>query len=244
MLYWRKIIRRSLAKFGIKISRVPKGIGGNAFLDMRMLLDSIHPLIFDVGANVGQSVEYFLSVFPAAEIYSFEPSPSVFEKLQMNTAKFDRVRLWNQAFGSSNTELELLEHNASEWTSFLPPDGLNRRKVERRTRVPVTTIDDFCETHGINRIDILKSDTQGYDLEVFKGAAKTFLRGAITLVYCELPLAKHYQRESSCADLFNFLVEHGFSLVSLYDINYEAGVASWTDGLFIHADSRKYGNAT
>lgn len=235
---WRKPVRYSLAKAGFKISRVPRGIGGNAFADMRTLIDHDHPRIFDVGANIGQSVESFLQYFRNAEVHSFEPSPSVFEELQKNTRQYERVHIWNYALGSSNTQLELLENAAAEWTSFLRPSSTGVGTVARRTMVPVTTVDDFCHEQKIATIDILKSDTQGFDLEVFKGATQMFGRHAIRLVYCEMILSEVYEGMPSIADLYNFLTHHGFVLVSLYDLHYRNGLACWTDGLFIHTDAK------
>ena len=38
-------------------------------------------LIFDIGANIGQSIDRFQSIFPKSKIYSFEPTPNLFENL-------------------------------------------------------------------------------------------------------------------------------------------------------------------
>jgi FkbM family methyltransferase len=174
---WRKVARNSLARFGFKISRVPKGIGGNAFADMRTLIGHDHPVIFDVGANVGQSVGAFLSYFSKAQIHSFEPSPSVSETLKGHTRQYDRVQTWNQGLGSSKTQLELLENSpgeAGEWTSFLRPGRKWVGTIVRRTMVPVTTVDEFCHEQKIASVDILKSDAQGFDMEVLKGASQSW----------------------------------------------------------------------
>jgi hypothetical protein len=47
-------------------------------------------------------------------------------------------------------------------------------------------------------------------------------------------IADLYAGMPSFGQLFDFLVNHGFSLVSFYDISYDRGLAAWTDGLFIH----------
>jgi FkbM family methyltransferase len=231
---WQKLARSSLAKFGFAVRRVPNGIGGNAFADMRTLIGHDHPVILDVGANIGQSVDIFLSHFSNAEIHSFEPSPAVYETLKKNTRERECVHTWNQALGSSKTQLELLENASPEWTSFLKPGRKGVGTVARRTMVPITTVDDFCRGQKITAIDILKSDTQGFDLEVLKGAAQMLKTGAIRLVYCELILSELYDGMPSFGDLYNFLINQGFALVSFYDINYENGLAGWTDGLFIY----------
>jgi len=233
-LSWRKLARRLLARYGYRISYAPDGVGGNPFMDMSRLLGHAHPLILDVGANTGQSVERFRSTFPKAVIHSFEPSPSVFQTLTHNTAGLSNVHLWNCALGASTTSLDLLENSMSEWTSFLPPGGSAWGQVVRKTVVPVRTLDDFCLEHSIERVDILKSDTQGYDMEVLKGARGMFARNAVVCIYCELIFSELYAGMPSFGDVCNFLDQSGFVLVSLYDIAYENGLAAWTDGLFVN----------
>ena len=235
----RKLARSSLATLGFKVSRVPHGVGGNAFADMKRLIGHDHPLIFDVGANIGQSVELFRSYFAHAQMHSFEPSPSVFQKLKENTGKYKTGQhAWNCALGSSNAQLQLLENRSAEWTSFLKPSSEGVGAVTREVIVPVRTVDEFCHEQNIRSIDILKSDTQGFDLEVLKGATEMFARNAVRLVYCELIIANLYEGMPPFGDVCNFLTSHGFELVSFYDISYARGLASWTDGLFIHRSTK------
>ncbi len=201
---------------------------------MASFLDSKSPLIFDVGANVGQSIATFRTIFPCAKIHSFEPSPATFEKLKKNAAQLRDVYLWNCALGAIPGEQTLLENTLSEWTSFLQVSTFGWGTVAKKTQVPVQTVDEFCREHGIAQIDVLKSDTQGYELEVFKGAERMFATNAIKLVYCELIFSDMYQNMPSFCEVFDFLAKRNFVLVSFYDIAYEKKVASWTDGLFIN----------
>ena len=78
----RRAIRAMLGKLGYAISRTEGGLGGDPFADMHVLIGQDEPLILDVGANVGQSIEAFRSWFPDAHIHSFEPSPATFARLK------------------------------------------------------------------------------------------------------------------------------------------------------------------
>jgi len=42
----------------------------------------------------------------------------------------------------------------------------------RRARVTITTIDAFCSANNIDQISVLKTDTEGFDAEVLRGADK------------------------------------------------------------------------
>jgi len=229
-----KLVRRIFASFGYSISPQPQGIGGNAFADMASLVRTDHPVIFDVGANAGQSIENFRLWFKDAEIHSFEPSPATFQLLQRNVASDARIRPWNYALGAHQEDAEFLENTLPECSSFLPLGESGWGSVARKIKVPVRTVDDFCTEHGIGRINILKTDTQGYELEVFKGADRMFRQGAVDLVFCEMAIAEQYAGAPSFGQLYDYLVSQDFRLVSFYSIFYEQSLAAWTDGLFIH----------
>jgi FkbM family methyltransferase len=51
--------------------------------------------------------------------------------------------------------------------------------------VSVRTIDDFCAEQAIAEIDLLKIDTEGYDLQVLEGARSLLTRGRVRFVYSE-----------------------------------------------------------
>jgi FkbM family methyltransferase len=229
------LANRGLSRFGYQLRRCNDGIGVDQWSDMLRLIDSKRPLVFDVGANAGQSINWFRRIFPASEIHSFEPSPRVFSTLKQNHGATPGVRLWNCALGSEPGKLLLNENTLSEWSSLLPLDH-GWGKVERQTPVPIDTIDQFCARETIPQIDILKSDTQGYEMDVFRGAREMLNHGAIRLVYCEMIFSPQYTGQARFAEIYEFLVCHGFHLVSFYDIVHENGLASWTDGLFLHKE--------
>jgi hypothetical protein len=106
--------------------------------------------------------------------------------------------------------------------------------ITKETLVEVKTIDQFCRDEGIERIDILKSDTQGYDLEVFKGAERTIRENRIGLIYFEIIFCDMYKNLPSFSEVYDFLTGRDFLLVSFYQFHYQEQLASWTDALFVH----------
>jgi FkbM family methyltransferase len=231
---WRRSVRRVFHKLGYHISHFD-GVGGDPFRDMASFVHEEPPLIFDVGANVGQSIENFRSAFKKEiQIHAFEPSPTTFKQLKKNASQISNVHLWNCALGSSAQQLKLLENSKPEWSSFLPISAFARGSVVRETLVPMQTLDGFCQEHGISKIDILKTDTQGYELEVFKGAERTITEGRIGVLFCEVIFSDMYKGLPNFSQVFDFLTNHDFLLVSFYDIFHEKRLASWTDGLFVH----------
>src|SRR5437870_3865232 len=97
----RKSVKTLLRHAGIDIRFIPK-TGFDAFDDMRRLTASDSPVVFDVGANEGQSIARFRSIFPRPVIHSFEPGRDAFAKLKAQTANIPDLHLNNVAAGAQN----------------------------------------------------------------------------------------------------------------------------------------------
>lgn len=196
--------------------------GQDADWDIQAHVNRWFPVLFDVGANEGQTAKRFRALFPTATIHAFEPGPP-FERL----AQMPGIHAHNIALGSQPGTLTFNENTVSVMSSFLPlgPDGWG--EVTNRREVTVSTVDEFCAQHSIEHIDLLKSDTQGFDLEVLKGAERMFAQGGIRAVYLEVTFAKLYENLPTFDQLYSFLAERGFHLVGIYDLH-----GRWADALF------------
>lgn len=239
-------IRSILRKLGFDIIRFnPKPrlnsavdqTGRDPLNDMAGFLKSDAPVIFDVGANVGQSIRKFRTRFPDSKIHSYEPSPATFATLGQHTQGFENLRLWNHAIGSASGHLSFLENEHSDMSSFLPLSNFGWGSVVKESLVEVKTIDQFCAEQNIDRIDILKSDIQGYDFEVFKGAEQHMRAGKVGLIYFEIIFSDMYKNLPLFGEVCDFLLSKDFLLVSFYECFYQHRLASWTDALFVHKSS-------
>jgi FkbM family methyltransferase len=231
--------------FGYDVSRVNKfRRRADPFADMAFFLRTDRPMVFDIGANVGQSIRRFRSAFPSCEIHSFEPSPSTFETLRHNVANLGAVQLWNYGVGASDGHVTFFENTRSDMSSFLPLSGAGWGSIVGQTAVPVRSLDQFCREQHIERIDILKSDTQGYELEVLKGARRMCQENRITLVYLEMIISDMYENLPGLGATYSYLRDARFRLVSFYEIFYEQRLASWTDALFVHESQLLPGSQT
>jgi len=224
-------LRKQVQKLGIDVVRYRPTPGDHPVEDMARHLGTRSPLVIDVGANVGQSVRRFKAAFPSAVIHSFEPHPDAFRKLSAVAAEYRGVTPWNVALGSAAGRQELIAVDVSTMSSFLPRDKNAWGGEERVVPVEVLTVDDFIEQQGIERIDILKADTQGTELEVFKGAGRAMRDGRVQLVYFEHSFRGLYVGTPPLHEVLRFLSDHGFELVSMYDFNYRNDFLSWCDVL-------------
>jgi len=230
------LVRRLFHKFGFDISRFEENqLGRNPFADMeRFVADSDSTTIFDVGANVGQSVERFRLHFPLSQIHSFEPSPGAYRELQALAASRSGVTAWNVALGAAPGKAMLNENEYSVMNSMLELGEQGWGCVEKQTEVSLQSIDAFCREQNVDRIDILKSDTQGCDLDVFRGAEQMMRKHRIGLIMCEVNFAELYRGAAPFDAIFRFLLDRDFALVAFYAIHFSRNTAGWTDALFVN----------
>ena len=226
----KKIIRSAAAMLGYQITRRP----ADAFSDMRRFIPTgSDPVILDVGANLGQSAKRFKAVFPSSVIHSFEPSRETFALLQQTIANEENIFAWQCALGSSVGEQLFRENIESDMSSFLELSKAGWGEVKQQEKVAVTTVDQFLADHSIAKIDILKSDTQGYELEVFKGAEHAMRQSRIGLIYFEFIFAEMYRHLPTFDEVYRYLADRDFLLVAIYNFHRQNELASWADMLFI-----------
>ena len=242
-LYMKKIkegILKIFQSLGYRLSRIehaPITEQSNPYQDMQKLTgNNVNAVVFDIGANHGQSIEQFLSYFQEANIYAFEPSENVFKALSNSLiGKKNKVKLYNFGLGSVLEKKLLNESEYSVMSSFLEVGSTGWGKILHTTMVDIKTVDQFCWENNIHKIDILKSDTQGYDFEVLKGGIN-MLKKNVHIVYCELNFADMYINQGSFADICKLLVDNNFKLVKIYEVHIRNERWAWGDALFINLD--------
>jgi len=235
----KRILKKIVQSFGYKITKKSKMVllDEDPFLAVKNKLIGNNIVFFDIGANLGQTIKKMSSNYPKANIYAFEPSKKCFESLE-TSFKATNVNLYNLAVGSSCGHLEFNEYSWSALNSFLKR-AYGTAKILETYLVDVITIDEFCKKENISCINFLKTDTEGFELNVLKGASSMMEKNKIQFVYVEIFFNENYVGQSSFGDIYNFLLENSFELVRFYDVLYtDDGVASKTDALFINKNFR------
>jgi len=181
-------------------------------------------LIFDVGANVGQSVVEFQRDFPLATILSFEPDKNSFAILQRIND-----RAYNLAFSSSPGQLRFDNRSPDSKIRSIAND----QGDESLPIVSVTTVDHFCSEQNISHIDLLKIDTEGHDLEVISGASRMLRDGGIDAVIAECSLKQQSKRLVSYTQLQIAMRDRGYVCFGIYQQALGGNEINWGNCAFV-----------
>jgi FkbM family methyltransferase len=156
--------------------------------------------IFDIGANKGQSIRFFKSIFPQSRIVAFEPSEKTFNSLADFVAvkSYQDVSIFQTGVGEIHGEMNFYESVLDETSTFVLPNK-NSQYLKNKNRilfqksedafraitVQITTLDQFMEEKFIGHVDILKIDVEGFELEVLRGARNALANSRIRIIQLE-----------------------------------------------------------
>lgn len=164
---------------------------GELYLAKRVIgsfLPKVDPVLFDVGAHDGQYASLLAASVPNGVIFSFEPNPHAAEKMR-HSLTGERYRLFEQGFSDTPERRDLFINSADKADAC---SSVYREVVEQSRRVDTEavvcsfdTIDHFCETNKILKIDFLKLDVEGHEYAVLEGAEKMLAAGMIGMIQFE-----------------------------------------------------------
>jgi FkbM family methyltransferase len=184
--------------------------------------------IFDVGANIGQTSTDLTRYFTDAAIHAFEPVNSTFEILDKNLGNNKRIILNNFALGSENKELEILLYNESLINSLLNEvDPQNQQiSVENNRQTQVVKIvkgDEYSKLNNLGSIFLLKTDTEGYDLDVLRGFEAMIINKKIYFIFAEVTFDEADISHTSFFKINEYLNLHGYKFSGIYDSIHHGG---------------------
>lgn len=207
--------------------------------DERPIVRLLHRLVregdvfFDVGANLGF---YSFYVGPlcgkAGSVHAFEANPRLIPHLgrsiELNWAQ-SNIQLNAVAVGrQSDTYLPLYDPDRIGCSSLYTHEWLNR---DATVLVPVMTIDDYIRERKISRIDVMKIDIEGAEMEAFQGMEETFRVCPPRVIICELmPYENTYRPDSievlhralsaaNPSQIIEFLHAQGYEMFQIVEID-------------------------
>lgn len=241
----KKKINRFLSKFGFEVhgtgylqSIEKSDFKKDIFITQKELSGSKTKVIFDVGANRGNVSVKYADTFPVAEIFSFEPFEKAFQILASKTEHIPRIQTFQIGIAEYSGSKTFYENVNMDTNSTYEPDkmGLSSDQQVKNLSVSsihVTTLDEFSLKHSIQRIDILKMDIQGGELNALKGASNLLRNQAIGLIFMETYFREQYKQQPLFHDVSKFLHDYGYYVQDFYEPIYGKRSLAWCDVIFM-----------
>ena len=195
-------------------------------------------LVVDIGANVGQTLGAFLSWWPSARCLSLEPLPDAFAELQAVVSKYSgRAEAINCGVGSKPGKMSLNASKAQSTNSSFHKFNKSAETVQvhrglreapsifelsdddsYQVEVEIKTLDTILAESKYesaswfreNSVDVLKTDTQGWEIEVLRGAGEVLKQTKVVLT--EWQFDDVYGQPPPLHELDKILSDAGFRL--------------------------------
>jgi FkbM family methyltransferase len=168
-------------------------------------------IVADVGANQGIFTLLCAGSVGSGTVFAFEPEPVLFDSLQRNIKRngIENVRAFPKAAASTRSRAKLVKSGLNSGDNRIVSDKKGRDQLVEIETIP---LDDLLGDHQVN---LLKIDTQGYELQVLRGCTKLLERNpeiCILLEFWPFGLVEHFTRPE---ELLSFLGSRGFAVSEL-----------------------------
>lgn len=137
-------------------------------------------VIVDIGANIGAATVFFKKNYPAATIFSFEPSATPFELLEINTSHYKNIHCVNYGLFDVDASVKLYRGKNDGVTTSIFNNNLTASDY---TEIRLKKASEMFETLGITTVDILKVDTEGCEINILRNIVSYL--PAVKVIYIE-----------------------------------------------------------
>jgi len=187
-------------------------------------------IIIDIGAHKGETIRLFYNNFHIKKIFAFEANTEIFKSLKKKLNHIDfrnKLFLYNVGLGDKRSRRYfniIKDSSSSTFNSINSNSAYYKRKVqylfffnkkndliEKKILMKIKPLHEFREIFDNRNIDILKIDTEGYELNILKGIKNSDLK-KIKLIYLEHHYDLMVRKDYKFSDLNNFLDKNNFSL--------------------------------
>lgn len=193
-------------------------VARDRFDDLRALLDRDDPVVVDGGANRGAVVGEVLARWPRARVHAVEAQPALARELARTWAGDPRVTVHAAALARETGTLEFHVTANSVSSSPLVPTAFKRSLHGANVDVTETLTVSARRLAELvpERIDLLKLDVQGFEIEALAGLGERL--EDVGAILTEVQFAPLYEGTPLFGDVDRFLRSAGFALFNLYEL--------------------------
>ncbi len=132
-------------------------------------------VVIDAGAFTGNTVVYFTQlVGQEGKVYAFEPMQEIFKTLQENTQNMPEVHLFQAGISHCDGQMHVAAQNSASSSLFQQGDVC----------VNIRSIDSFVQVQALDKLDFIKMDIEGSEMDALKGAKNTIAQFTPKLAIC------------------------------------------------------------
>jgi len=187
--------------------------------------------VIDVGANKGQSIDFFRKLAPQCRVYAFEPNPALFGLLQKRFGTDAAIEVFELGV-SSQASTKTFHENVFDYTSSFEELNYDSAYLSRKAKVlgvakndlvaksyPVQTV---ALSQFINekvhepQIDVVKIDTEGHEYACLQGLFALPVKPAIRFIQIENHKTDMYKEEPDLTKIEALLHENGFKRAATF----------------------------
>jgi FkbM family methyltransferase len=177
--------------------------------------------VIDIGANIGaHTLQLARCVSPGGRVVAIEPTEYAYGKLTQlleNNRPLSNNVVAHQAMLTEKTDAGLVPELYSSWSvegvgESQHPMHLGTGKATRGARA--VALDDLVRELGLERIDLIKLDVDGWEMEVLRGARATLGKLKPSIVFEVAPYTLE-ERGYSAQGLIDELASHGYRFATL-----------------------------
>ena len=245
-LYFDYLVQTGLNKSLISSIIGHKITGSNSF--KLPWIQEINPqIIIDIGANTGQTATEMRKIFPKASIYSFEPIPTCFEKLNQSMKGDKKFHSYCVGLGDKTSTAEFNVNDFNPSSSLLETSDIGKKIYPHISKTTTNTIqikklDDYKILNNQSKPSLIKIDVQGFEDKVIKGGLKTIANATIVII--ETSFQKIYKDQPLFGDIYEAMIKIGFEFKGFSEtyIHSQNGQTLFTDSIFISSGQQKQPN--
>ena len=204
---------------GVDLSLFLFGNFQNHVVNQRFVELKDDAVIIDVGANIGSMALRFAQRVPRGHVYAFEPTDYAFGKLLNNLALNPHLakRITPvQLFLSEQTKSEHQIHAYASWKvdgSAPNIHPMHGGAIKSAQSVSCVTLDDYCLKNRIQRVDLIKIDTDGHELRVLQGARRTVEKNRPYIIF-EMGLYLLKEQKIEFEQIYRYFAGYDYYLLN------------------------------
>ena len=185
-------------------------------------------IFFDVGAHHGETVKLFCKNFTIKEVHCFEASPVNFKilKKNMNKNKNNTILKLNHCGIGEDNYSSYINQTQESSSSTINEFNKNSKYLKKKLRIlnvkefddfynkipiKIIKLEDYITENEIKKIDLLKIDTEGFELKVLKGLIKK--NNLVKYIYFEHHYDDMIVKDYTFRDINSILSSYGFKRV-------------------------------